>query len=166
MGFAGDSLVVFAIAVAVTVMVCTMLRMRAAYRLATVTVAIVMLINSTAPAWRIALNRSAEVALGIVVAVALHSIVEVVTRTRAVVPFADPYIRGSKIKGHESRTGDICDATESTARSGRLHAGRARDDCGLVGSCRERARTWRTTAAAGRDGARAVGGSRSDRPSA
>jgi hypothetical protein len=48
-----------------------------------------MLINSTAPAWRIALNRSAEVALGIVVAVALHSIVEAVARTRAVVPFAD-----------------------------------------------------------------------------
>ena len=47
---------------------------RSAYRFAGVTLAIVMLVPRTAPAWRIALHRFAEVSIGIAVALLLAAL--------------------------------------------------------------------------------------------
>lgn len=64
----GGSVTGFAVAVAVTFVLCDLLRLTDSQRLATVTVAIVMLTGRTSAAWTIALHRFAEVAIGIVVA--------------------------------------------------------------------------------------------------
>ena len=62
----------FGIAVSAAVLACAALKLTASYRLSSVTVAIVMLINhSNVSPWKIALHRFVEVALGIVVAVLL-----------------------------------------------------------------------------------------------
>lgn len=65
----GSNTLAFATAVAIAFYVCTLLGLAESQRLATVTVAIIMLVARTSPAWVIALHRFAEVALGIVVAV-------------------------------------------------------------------------------------------------
>ncbi|MGP0076393.1 MAG: FUSC family protein [Bryobacteraceae bacterium] len=67
-GFFGTNILGFALAVAIAFFVCDSLRLAESQRLATVTVAIIMLIPSTSLAWVIALHRFAEVALGILVA--------------------------------------------------------------------------------------------------
>jgi uncharacterized membrane protein YccC len=67
-GFFGSNILGFAIAVAIAFYVCTLLQLADSQRLATVTVAIIMLIPSTSSAWVIALHRFAEVALGILIA--------------------------------------------------------------------------------------------------
>ena len=61
------------------------------------------------------------------------------------------------MKGHETwRSGVIWRAAQSAPRGCGLHTGRARDDCGPFGSCRQRAGARRTAAAPCRDRARAV----------
>ena len=51
-------------------MLCALLRLPDAYRFAGITLAIVMLIPHTAPAWIVALHRFIEVSIGIVVGLA------------------------------------------------------------------------------------------------
>jgi uncharacterized membrane protein YccC len=58
----------FAVAVTIAFFVCDLLHLADSQRLATVTVAIIMLIGHTSAAWVIALHRFTEVALGILVA--------------------------------------------------------------------------------------------------
>jgi uncharacterized membrane protein YgaE (UPF0421/DUF939 family) len=64
----------FGATVAVTVLVCQFLGLEQSYRLACVTVAIVMLVNPAGSPWPLALHRFEEVALGIVVALAVSAI--------------------------------------------------------------------------------------------
>jgi uncharacterized membrane protein YccC len=64
----GMNTLAFALAVAIAFFVCDSLHLAESQRLATVTVAIIMLIGRTNSAWIIALHRFAEVALGILVA--------------------------------------------------------------------------------------------------
>ncbi|HEY7000481.1 MAG TPA: FUSC family protein [Candidatus Udaeobacter sp.] len=66
---------VFAAAVFVLGLLCTALRMeRSAYRYASVTLAIILLIPRSSAAWIIALHRFFEVSVGIVVALALAAL--------------------------------------------------------------------------------------------
>jgi uncharacterized membrane protein YgaE (UPF0421/DUF939 family) len=58
----------FALGVAITVLICVWLRLEDASRLASVAVAVVMLIPHPGRPWVIALHRFAEVSLGIIVA--------------------------------------------------------------------------------------------------
>jgi uncharacterized membrane protein YccC len=58
----------FALAVAIAFFVCDLLHLAESQRLATVTVAIIMLIAHTSSAWIIALHRFTEVAIGILIA--------------------------------------------------------------------------------------------------
>src|SRR5204862_7737172 len=86
------------------------------------------------------------------------------THTR---PLRNPYTRSVKMKSDDTpRSGDIWSATQGASRGGGLHAGRAGNDCGAVGSCRERTRARRATTPPCRDRACAVRSSRSDRPDA
>jgi uncharacterized membrane protein YccC len=71
MALFGTNMLAFALAVAIAFFVCDTLRLAERQRLATVTVAIIMLIASAASAWVVALHRFSEVALGIVVALAV-----------------------------------------------------------------------------------------------
>jgi uncharacterized membrane protein YccC len=64
----GTSTMAFALAVAIAYIACDSLRLADSQRLATVTVAIIMLISSTDSAWAVALHRFTEVALGILIA--------------------------------------------------------------------------------------------------
>jgi uncharacterized membrane protein YccC len=68
MAIFGMNVLGFALAVTVAFMICDLLHLADSQRLATVTVAIIMLIGHTASAWVIALHRFTEVALGILVA--------------------------------------------------------------------------------------------------
>jgi uncharacterized membrane protein YccC len=71
---AGPRLLWFGLAVTVTVLICEVLGLRESYRLACVTVAIVMLISNAGPPWPAAVHRFLEVALGIVIALALSAL--------------------------------------------------------------------------------------------
>lgn len=71
MALLGPGLTGFALAVAIAFFVCDSLRLAESQRLATVTVAIIMLIPATSSAWIVALHRFVEVALGIVIALAV-----------------------------------------------------------------------------------------------
>ena len=64
----GMNTLAFALAVAIAFFVCDLLRLAESQRLATVTVAIIMLIAHTSSAWIVALHRFVEVALGILIA--------------------------------------------------------------------------------------------------
>jgi uncharacterized membrane protein YccC len=64
----GMNMLGFALAVSIAFFVCDLLHLADSQRLATVTVAIIILIGHTASAWIIALHRFIEVALGILVA--------------------------------------------------------------------------------------------------
>jgi uncharacterized membrane protein YccC len=64
----GTNILGFALAVAIAFFVCDSLHLAESQRLATVTVAIIMLIGRTSSAWIIALHRFTEVALGILIA--------------------------------------------------------------------------------------------------
>jgi hypothetical protein len=70
-GMFGMSALGFALAVTIAFFVCDLLHLAESQRLATVTVAIIMLIPHTSAAWVIALHRFTEVALGILVALAV-----------------------------------------------------------------------------------------------
>jgi len=65
----------FGVAVAIAFSVCTVLSLAESQRLATVTVAILMLIGRTSSPWVVALHRFLEVSIGIVVAVLIALIV-------------------------------------------------------------------------------------------
>ena len=70
----GSQLWIFGIAVTATVLFCAVLGLDSSYRLACVTLAIVMLIKGAGSPWAIALHRSLEVALGIVVALVVSAL--------------------------------------------------------------------------------------------
>ncbi len=70
----GVHLLWFGVAVAATVLVCESLGLGQSYRLACVTVAIVMLINTAGSPWKSATYRFLEVALGIVVALMISAL--------------------------------------------------------------------------------------------
>ncbi len=70
----GGQLWAFGIAATITVLFCALLGLDRSYRLACVTVAIVMLIKSAGSPWAIALHRFLEVALGILVALVISAI--------------------------------------------------------------------------------------------
>jgi len=55
-------------------LICAALRLGEAYRLASVTLAIVMLIAHTKPAWIVAAHRFVEVSVGIAVGLALTAL--------------------------------------------------------------------------------------------
>lgn len=59
---------VFGIAVLIVVLICILLNLTKSYRLAGVTVAIIVLVNHTESPWMTALHRFLEVSLGVVVA--------------------------------------------------------------------------------------------------
>jgi hypothetical protein len=63
------------LAVLVAVIICGLLGLRSSSRLAGVTITIVMLVQSTGPRWSLALDRVSEVILGIVVALAVSTLV-------------------------------------------------------------------------------------------
>lgn len=70
----GAQLVWFGIAVGATVLICESVGLGQSYRLACVTVAIIMLINTAESPWRSAAYRFAEVALGILVALLISAL--------------------------------------------------------------------------------------------
>ena len=72
--FWGSHLLWFGVAATLTVLLCELLGLGQSYRLACVTVAIVMMINSNASPWLTALNRFLEVALGILIALILSAV--------------------------------------------------------------------------------------------
>lgn len=59
---------VFGIAVMIVVLICILLNLKQSYRLAAVTVAIILLVNHPESPWMTALHRFLEVSLGVVVA--------------------------------------------------------------------------------------------------
>lgn len=63
--------VVFGVAVLLTIALCNMLDLKTAGRLAGVTVAIVVLAQREGPAWKLAASRFLEVSLGVLVALAM-----------------------------------------------------------------------------------------------
>ena len=65
----------FILAVMAAVIVCGLLGLRSSSRLAGVTIAIVMLVQKAGPRWELALDRVVEVVLGIVVALAVTTLV-------------------------------------------------------------------------------------------
>ena len=65
----------FILAVLVAVIVCGLLGLKSSSRLAGVTIAIVMLVQKAGPRWELALDRVVEVVLGIVVALAVTTLV-------------------------------------------------------------------------------------------
>src|SRR5271170_3454162 len=64
----GMNMLGFALAVTIAFLACDLLHLADSQRLATVTVAIIMLVGHTASAWIVALHRFTEVALGILIA--------------------------------------------------------------------------------------------------
>ena len=65
----------YILAVLTAVIVCGLLGLRSSSRLAGVTITIVMLVEKTGPRWSLALDRVSEVVLGIVVALAVTTLV-------------------------------------------------------------------------------------------
>ena len=71
----GSNTAMFGIGIFVMGIVCAALRLyKAAYRFAGITLAIIMLIAHTAPAWIVAVHRFNEVAVGIAVGLALTAV--------------------------------------------------------------------------------------------
>jgi uncharacterized membrane protein YccC len=65
----------YILAVIAAILVCGLLNLRNSSRLAGVTITIVMLVQKTGPRWSLALDRVSEVVLGIVVALAVSTLV-------------------------------------------------------------------------------------------
>jgi uncharacterized membrane protein YgaE (UPF0421/DUF939 family) len=74
MAFVGDTLLCFGAAVILTMLICHLTGLDQSYRLACVTVAIIMLIPGPYAPWALAAHRFTEVALGIVIALAVNAI--------------------------------------------------------------------------------------------
>lgn len=73
--YAGENWAVFGAGVFLAGMVCTALRMeRNAYRYSGITLAIVMLVQRSLPAWEIATHRFVEISLGIAVGLATTAV--------------------------------------------------------------------------------------------
>jgi uncharacterized membrane protein YgaE (UPF0421/DUF939 family) len=70
----GSNLIVFGLGVFVIGLICAALRLEDAYRLASVSLAIVMLIAHTKQAWIVAAHRFIEVSVGIAVGLALTAL--------------------------------------------------------------------------------------------
>lgn len=71
----GSNAAVFAVGIIIMGIVCAMLRLdRAAYRFAGITLAIVMLIAHSSPAWMVAVHRFIEVSVGIAVGLAITAV--------------------------------------------------------------------------------------------
>ena len=70
----GSNMIVFGLGVFATGLICAALRLGEAYRMASVTLAIVMLIPHTKPAWIIATHRFVEVSVGIAVGLGLTAL--------------------------------------------------------------------------------------------
>ena len=70
----GSNMIVFGSGVFAIGLICAALRLEEAYRLASVTLAIVMLIARTKPAWIVAAHRFVEVSVGIAVGLALTAL--------------------------------------------------------------------------------------------
>ena len=70
----GSNLIVFGLGVFVIGLICAALRLEDAYRLASVTLAMVMLIAHTKQAWIVAAHRFIEVSVGIAVGLALTAL--------------------------------------------------------------------------------------------
>jgi uncharacterized membrane protein YgaE (UPF0421/DUF939 family) len=71
----GANLAGFGLAVAATIILCALPRLNESFRLATVTVAIVMLTGAHEAGWIVALHRFLEVMLGIVVAIFVTAVI-------------------------------------------------------------------------------------------
>jgi len=84
----GSNVIVFGLGVFALGLVCCALRLEDAYRLASVTLAIVMLIARTKQAWIVAAHRFVEVAVGIAVGLALTAVWPGHEPTASVVPTA------------------------------------------------------------------------------
>jgi uncharacterized membrane protein YgaE (UPF0421/DUF939 family) len=70
--YLGPNALVFGVSVFLLGLLCAMLKTdRSAYRFGAVTLVIVMLVPRMEPAWRMAIHRSAEVSIGIVVALVM-----------------------------------------------------------------------------------------------
>jgi uncharacterized membrane protein YgaE (UPF0421/DUF939 family) len=69
--FATGGVLVYAASIFLCGAVCTLLRLRSAYRFAAITLTITLLIAHTRPGWIVALHRFVEVSLGIAVALAV-----------------------------------------------------------------------------------------------
>jgi uncharacterized membrane protein YccC len=72
--FFGQSLVVFGVAVFVTVILCSVLRLQAGLRVAATTVAIIMLISHPGRPWAPGIHRFLEVSFGIIVALVVAKV--------------------------------------------------------------------------------------------
>ncbi len=75
MAVPGQKLLVFGVAVVVTIVLCTILHLEDGIRLAAVTIAIIMLVPNTGRPWVPALNRFLEVSFGILIALAVAEFV-------------------------------------------------------------------------------------------
>jgi uncharacterized membrane protein YccC len=86
----GSNLMAFALGVFALGLTCAALRLDDAYRLASVTLAIVMLIARPEKAWIVAAHRFVEVAVGIAVGLALTAVWPGVEPTASIAPPASP----------------------------------------------------------------------------
>jgi len=69
--FFSSGVMVYAAAILVCGVACTILRLRGAYRFAAITVSTILLIAHNRPAWSVAVHRCLEVSLGIAVGLVL-----------------------------------------------------------------------------------------------
>lgn len=74
---------VFGIAVMIVVSICMFLNLKQSYRLAAVTVAIILLVNHPESPWMTALHRFLEVSLGVVVALLVSLLMELDVRRKS-----------------------------------------------------------------------------------
>jgi uncharacterized membrane protein YccC len=73
--YAGQNLAAFGVGIFLSGVICAVLHMgRSAYRYAGITLAIVMLVARTQPAWVIAIHRFIEISIGIVVGLLLTAV--------------------------------------------------------------------------------------------
>jgi|SRR5580693_3670923 uncharacterized membrane protein YccC len=72
--YVGSNIIVFGLGVFALGLICAALRLGEAYRLASVTLAIVLLIGRTKPAWIVATHRFIEVSVGIAVGLGLTAL--------------------------------------------------------------------------------------------
>jgi uncharacterized membrane protein YccC len=73
--YAGQNLAAFSVGIFLSGVICAVLHMgRSAYRYAGITLAIVMLVARTQPAWVIAIHRFIEISIGIVVGLLLTAV--------------------------------------------------------------------------------------------
>jgi uncharacterized membrane protein YgaE (UPF0421/DUF939 family) len=72
--FFSGGVLVYAVSIFLCGALCTLLRLRGAYRFAAITLTIILLISHNRPGWIVALHRFIEVSLGIAVALAVTQV--------------------------------------------------------------------------------------------